>query len=138
LISLYGLEKLAVVKLFNSVIVALFRNIDQNLESILLRCPKNIRFAFIRGIIDSDGRVREYGSIEIEMKSKNLWKMKLIRKVLLSINMQVSNLQYRKPKDTYALTIYATPNNKNLLLHFIKSTIPRKMKIIKKATYTPA
>ena len=72
------------IKIFNSVASKLFDELDRNLVLILLKSPAKVKYHFLRGIIDSDGRVRKSGSVEIEMSIKNLHKLKIIQEVLSS------------------------------------------------------
>jgi hypothetical protein len=131
------------MKIFNSVASTLFKNIDTSVEQILLKSSDDAKFAFIRGIIDSDGNVTKYGSVKIEMSIKNLNKLKIIRNILYSSNMSTSKLRFKKIQTTIndtmyqymtaTLMIYATKKNKEVLWKHIGSTIPRKMIRIEQA-----
>jgi DNA-binding Xre family transcriptional regulator/intein/homing endonuclease len=125
------------MKLFNSIASALFKKLDDRLERILIESSDDAKFAFIRGIIDSDGRVRKWGSVEIEMRTKNLKKLKIIRSILRSLNLDTSKLHHRKQRNTISLTIHATKKNKEVLWKNIGSTLPRKMVLLENAYLHP-
>jgi hypothetical protein len=125
------------VRMNNSVASNLLRKIDHNLKQILLRSTTAAKCAFVRGVIDSDGRIRESGSVEIEMRAKNTQELETVRETLLSLEMDVSQLHKRINRDTTSLTIYATKSNKEFMFTRIKSTLPRKMLRIEKALSHP-
>jgi DNA-binding Xre family transcriptional regulator len=121
-----------VIRFYHSVASSLFRKIDLTTNDILNKSSNKAKYAFIQGIIDSDGRVRKWGSVEIAMSKKNLKRMKIINSIIQSTTLDVSKLHYRK-RNIVSLTIYATKKNKKLLFKKIGSTIPRKMMLIKNA-----
>ncbi len=123
------------LKLFNSIASEMFKRLDQRLEEILSESSDDAKYAFIRGIIDSDGRVRPSGSVEIAMRTKNLNKIKIIRTILSLLEMDISKLHHRKRSDMVSLTIYATTKNIKILGKHIGSTLPRKMKRIEKRLF---
>jgi hypothetical protein len=53
--------------------------------------------------------------------------MEIIETVLHSLDMDISELHYRRERDTVSLTIHATDWNKEILWKKIKSTLPRKL-----------
>jgi len=123
------------MKLFNSIASEMFNRLDQRLEEILSPSSDDAKYAFVRGVIDSDGRVRPWGSVEIAMRTKNRNKIMIIRSILSLLEMDISKIHHRKHSDMVSLTIYATTKNIHILGKHIGSTLPRKKKRIEKRLF---
>ena len=99
------------VRYLNGAAKALVSNIEVDFERILLGADAYVQGAYVKGLIDSEGTVKESGRIVVVMRRVSMGRLKLASRILENLGMR-HNFVDDKKNDLITLTIY--PNRKIL------------------------
>ncbi len=94
-----------IVKHFNTVSKKLFHNMENNLDKLIENCDAKSAGAFVKGLIDSEGGVKESGRIVIAMRPKSKEILLKASEILNSFKIR-NNFVDDKKSNLVRLTIY--------------------------------
>lgn len=110
-----------VVRYYNKLMKDIVRNIENDFAEIIKNSSKEIQGAYVAGLIDSEGTVKDSGRIIIEMRPKSYKCLKIASDILENLDIKHKLIEDKK-YNLIRLTIYPNP----FILKFCKPVLERK------------
>ncbi len=96
------------VRYYNKLLKSVVSGIENDFNKIIKKSDKEIQGAYISGLIDSEGTVKDSGRVVIEMRPKSYNTLKLASEILENLDIRHSFAEDKK-YDLVRLTIYPNP-----------------------------